>query len=267
MIDQQPPSQPAEPASSPTAPQRSYFRKIFHSGGEYLFQFFMLFLAVTAGFFADNLREDFGERRQTELYAHSLQTDLARDTINLDYIKTILRSAIQNIDGLAGYVRGKKIEQLNNFELYRLTRFYPAPAFRWSRATLQQIKSSGSLRHFVNEDISTAISYYDALSIHLDQDNFEDQQRFHDATEAANHVIDLSYPADVREALEKEQQPSAETMNSLSLVTSDIHAVQVMVNAYMVYRQRCADRLVELNETVGRQRRLIKLLKKEYNLK
>lgn len=43
----------------------------------------MIFLAVTLGFFAENLREHFVENKRTEEYVHSLYDNLKVDTATL----------------------------------------------------------------------------------------------------------------------------------------------------------------------------------------
>ncbi len=47
---------------------------------DYLFEFLMLFLAVTAGFFVENLREHYVEKERALGLVSSLETDLRKDT-------------------------------------------------------------------------------------------------------------------------------------------------------------------------------------------
>src|SRR6185295_9558675 len=119
----------------PVPKQASLMKNMFQTMRSYFFHFFMLFLAVTAGFFAENLREDYGERKQSREYANSMVDDLVRDTLNMHYHIARLNEAIKSITDLANYVRDKKVNQLSNLELYRLTLISPNPPFRWSRAT------------------------------------------------------------------------------------------------------------------------------------
>src|SRR5262252_909744 len=43
---------------------------------EYFLEFLMIFLAVTLGFFAENIREHFAEKKTTREYLESLETEL-----------------------------------------------------------------------------------------------------------------------------------------------------------------------------------------------
>src|SRR6201989_1197714 len=48
---------------------------------EYFLEFLMLFLAVTMGFFAENIRENYVEHKRAREYASLLIEDLATDTV------------------------------------------------------------------------------------------------------------------------------------------------------------------------------------------
>jgi len=50
---------------------------------EYLLEFFMIFFAVTAGFFAENFRETLSDHSKEKEYIHSLLLDLRSDTMTL----------------------------------------------------------------------------------------------------------------------------------------------------------------------------------------
>ena len=49
----------------------------------YIFQFLFVFLGITAGFFVENIRENYVESKKAEEYAGSLYEDLIADTTNL----------------------------------------------------------------------------------------------------------------------------------------------------------------------------------------
>src|SRR3954469_7686727 len=54
-----------------------------HGWKHYLFEFLMLFLAVFAGFLAENQREQMVEHQHEKKYIRSLIQDLEKDTVNL----------------------------------------------------------------------------------------------------------------------------------------------------------------------------------------
>src|ERR1700757_2827643 len=61
---------------------------------EHLFEFFMLFLAVTLGFFVENIREHLIENSREKDYVHSIGEDLQQDIYQLDSV--IARRTIKN---------------------------------------------------------------------------------------------------------------------------------------------------------------------------
>src|SRR5690348_171776 len=50
---------------------------------EYLFEFLMLFLAVSAGFFVENIRDNYQEKVRAKEYAYMLMKDVIKDTLQL----------------------------------------------------------------------------------------------------------------------------------------------------------------------------------------
>jgi hypothetical protein len=60
---------------------------------EYLLEFLMIFLAVTMGFFAENIREHLVERHKAKEYISSLVGDLGNDTAKLAYYLPRLQEA------------------------------------------------------------------------------------------------------------------------------------------------------------------------------
>ena len=52
----------------------------------YLWEFLMLFLAVTLGFFVENQREHLVEHQREQQFVQSLFNDIKADTANLDRI-------------------------------------------------------------------------------------------------------------------------------------------------------------------------------------
>jgi hypothetical protein len=53
---------------------------------EYILEFVMLFAAVTLGFFAENIREDFSNREKEKAIIESLKEDLSKDSVQLNYL-------------------------------------------------------------------------------------------------------------------------------------------------------------------------------------
>ena len=157
---------------------------------EYLFQFLMLFLAVTLGFFVENQREHYIEHVRVKQYARSLVFDLAKDTVMVNRIIHEIKRGDVHINQFAAYVNTTKPEQLNNLDLFLRTANIMYRPYTWNRATIEQIKNSGSLRYFSNDSIVGRISAYDAFTRHMDEDFQGDNQRTALSAQMRNQTID-----------------------------------------------------------------------------
>ena len=115
----------------------------------YFWEFLMLFLAVTLGFFVENQREHYIEKLRAKEFAKSLVVDLAADTINLAEIITGYDSLANNVDSFLRIVKNKSQDKMSGGEIY----YYGDAAnsgyrMAFNTATMEQLKSSGSLRYF-----------------------------------------------------------------------------------------------------------------------
>lgn len=136
----------------------------------YLFEFLMLFLAITLGFFVENMREHYIEHKRAEVYAESMLINLKKDTTELAQIVKRNQIAVNYLDTFLSLVLHDTIQKMPTGRLY----WYGLwggyfRGFQANDATFQQMKSSGSLRYFTNHELEQNISNYDQLlrSIYL----------------------------------------------------------------------------------------------------
>jgi hypothetical protein len=130
--------------------------------GEYLLEFFMLFLAVFLGFLAENYREHVVEKERAHQYALQLISDLQTDSAQLD--SSILLNAMisRKLDTLRRFIDQKNYITTGQLYYYgRFTTWYNR--LTPNDATIQQMKSSGGIRYFHNPRIENMISEYDRL--------------------------------------------------------------------------------------------------------
>ncbi len=132
---------------------------------EYISEFFMLFLAVTLGFFAENKREEMVESHREKQYMQSLYEDLKKDTsmlntleaydnIQISKIDTVNNVIINNVwsDSAIIYIYRANLKTLGNLRL------------SLNERTSSQLKNSGGMRMIENQEISNKISEYWELS-------------------------------------------------------------------------------------------------------
>ncbi len=131
--------------------------------GEYLLEFFMLFLAVFLGFLAENVRENNAERHQEIEYMQLMVEDLKNDTANINTMVTGNHVLIMGLDSLLDLLSGPQQDksiQRRTF-IYSLKNTYWYMPIQFSELTLTQLKSSGGFRLIKNRKITNAILKYD----------------------------------------------------------------------------------------------------------
>jgi hypothetical protein len=132
---------------------------------EYFLEFLMIFLAVTLGFFAENVREYFTERKAEKEFAIQLINGLKQDTVSLNWLNLQDKIQAKTYDSIITELN-LPIHQIN-WEIVR--RGIPAiegmPMFVAQKASFDQIQNSGTLRYFKNEKI---------VSFLIDHKNFID---------------------------------------------------------------------------------------------
>jgi len=140
----------------------------------YLWEFFMLFLAVFCGFLAENQREHFVEHNREKQYMQSLVEDLETDTVEL-------RRAIKKADSVADYA-DSTVMFLRDFKPQssvpiRLSKLIGLAGQRqvliYTDRTATQLKNAGNMRLIRNKKVSNLIVKYwkeiDECNISLDR--------------------------------------------------------------------------------------------------
>ena len=128
----------------------------------YFWEFLMLFLAVTLGFFVENLREHYIEKKKERQYVSAIVNDLAIDTNWVNAYSHNLRLSIQSFDSVILLLGQNKQDDFSRRRLYFLVRM----AIRLTNANrvndnaYEQMKSSGNLRLLHKRSIVDSISSY-----------------------------------------------------------------------------------------------------------
>jgi hypothetical protein len=247
---------------------------------EYFLEFLMIFLAVTMGFFAESYREYSVEKARAKEYANSLVHDLEKDTAMVQVDIRQMKFDRAKIDSLASFLKDKQLSEISNRQLFAYTLFPTLyRPYTWSRATLDEIKSSGSLRYFGNDSIIMRVSAYDALTKHMDQDFNGDVALTERVSEKRNHIIDMNYslPDSVNYSLIDadsiinillKNKTNYNGHDDLQLLTSNINDIRSLLNDYLDIRQGLyirGDR--ELTHLLSDATQLITMLQKEYSIK
>ena len=138
--------------------------------GEYLLEFFMLFLAVFLGFVAENIREHNVERQREKEYIESLIADLKSDQQVLEQHIVHVKSGLSMTDSMLVLLNSPSLITGNTGQLYYFARLAPRlKPLSINNRTLEQLKNSGNFRLIRNLTTSNKImNYYEKLPlIHL----------------------------------------------------------------------------------------------------
>jgi len=134
----------------------------------YFWEFFMLFLAVFAGFMAENWREHMIEHKRARQLAGSLYNDIKNDTTALRNSIQFTDEKIRHIDSLILDLR----EHMGTWNDTVLTRHFQwlirSQVFERSKATYEQLKSSGSLRYF-DAKLVSEMNLYDVEAAEIER--------------------------------------------------------------------------------------------------
>jgi hypothetical protein len=234
----------------------------------YLWEFFMLFLAVTAGFFVENQREHYVEGQREKKYIQNLVHDLARDTVNYNLITALRlereKQAHQLITLFYSPDRNKHLT-----ELYYFARQMPRmnTIFYATDATMNQLKNSGALRLIKKTEIADSIVAYSAATEAYAENRKTEMETRNVFRDAMGDVFDASV---LLTMIDSTGDDIEKTVISPTLVKPLITENRQTINhlctlVHFLYSQSILGRknLLKHKEQASR---LIELLKKEYHL-
>jgi len=232
----------------------------------YLFEFLMLFLAVFAGFLAENLREHYVDREKEVQYMRSLVSDLSNDTTNLNAGFPLKEDRVKAIDSVFLFFKANPGVQVIPESVYlQMTRTTWDRHYRRNSATIDQLKNAGGLRLVRKRNVADSIAALDLQWIRMEfyrelyitmqnRGNAMNEQIF-DANDLMQKYIDNS---------------TGSSMTKQMIGDLKIRINTQYLNEYLnfLYRQKINSIQDERNyKNVEKStQRLIELIKKEYHL-
>ena len=221
---------------------------------EYFLEFLMIFLAVTMGFFAENIREHISENRKETEYIKGLVEDFETDTTLMNGAIIYNDSKLYKDTLLLRILYGSKTDSGNLRKIYALyaqtTNF--DPEFYDSR-TFDLLKNTGDLKLIRNDKVLKRVSDYYRRTASEKTFSNEIQEALVTTYNFSHKCFD-GYAA--------EKLPG----NKLSLITNNEEIVKEYANSlyqlsidFIEYKRHL---LALRSETIA----LIELTKKEYRL-
>jgi len=237
---------------------------------EYFLEFLMIFLAVTMGFFAEQVREYYADKGKIKEYMQEIVQSLKYDTVRCNINAQENIEIHTGLDSLKAELKNAIDGKINSNALYYYTLKYSTNFGQvvFNTSAINELKNSGSLRLVENKNLLGEIydyyerkifatNYYMPSTNHLDelkkaQNNFFSLINLDDYVQAFNNITDKTYDANYNYKNILEHVPSLQllTTNSLDLQRfytqiSD-HQIEISrYNFWILYCQKAANKLIK----------------------
>lgn len=227
----------------------------------FLYEFFIIFLAVTISFFVENIRERYIEHHKEVEYIQSLANDLKIDTLEMS---NIIKKTSEQTKGIYTFL--KKLEnpdsskkEINYIYYYSIVYLGTIHNFSHTDRTISQLKNAGGLRLIRNKSVSDSIVNYDALVNDVEVNGDLSLQFFYDLLGQQRELLKFKEikSNDFKELL---------TDPNLKLLKYDDYSINVYYNNALSFASLLTgykNKLVVLRKEAVN---LLKVLEKEYNL-
>ena len=224
----------------------------------YFWEFLMLFLAVTLGFFVENQREHYIEHKRAKEYAEMMKDDLLKDTIQLGGLirgREMLLEAQKTWQKM-GQTPIDKITWAD-LETAKKPPGIDITPFLWNDATYSQMKSSGNLRLFRDKELIKNIALYESII-----------KRFEFWNNSIRDLLrsDYLFRALVNEEIFLNKNPNVDKTKSLKSLTYNFEAwteTNLLNREIINFQLAIREDYPQLNKVAAE---IINLLNKKYHL-
>ncbi len=234
---------------------------------EYFLEFLMIFLAVTMGFFAENIREDISDSTHANEYVKSMISDLKNDVSMYKTNDSINNAYCDMIDTIFTLLKSNS----NRGEIYYLARKLTmlgsmGPSI--NAKTYLQMTSTGTFRLIKNRFVADSIAiYYQFIKL------FDDWSELHRAR--INNLIFLNdklFNADVFFSIYKAIGSDNDSLQKIlqsnpAFMTNDVHEINAITMQYQYYYGFLKLMNNRTSVALKQAQALISLLEKEYHIK
>jgi hypothetical protein len=227
---------------------------------EYFLEFLMIFLAVTLGFFAENLRERFGDNHKKYQYAKTLIADIKLDTIACHQIVAGANYYIKDYDSLLQLLNTKNASVKSLYYFFVPTNQYII--FNSINSTIDQLKSTGHLRLFEDNHASDTInSYYQQSK--LVENYFNTYSKYFD--EFHNDAFELFAYSQIDSAI-SDPDKLLDSAKHLQLLDDDYKLRQKVYSKLFILKIISVYYIDIIHKLKNRGVNCINFLKKEYDI-
>ena len=227
----------------------------------FFWEFFMLFLAVTAGFLVENQREHYIEYKRGKQYVESFVEDLKIDTASFSRVINYYHKLESVLDHL--YLCYDSILHNQNATSCLKNILDATNGFAdliYTDRTLQQLKNAGGLRLLEEDDADNIIKYDAFLRFVLKTESTSMQVKATEVRNTRNAVFVFSEIMDT--TFGRTVMPE-----KLEVVTKDKELLNRFYNEVLMYRSACGYMRRLIIQLRGKAKSLIKFYTEKYHLK
>ena len=232
----------------------------------YFWEFFMLFLAVTLGFFVENQREHYSEHKREVEYVRSMIEDLKEDTGSFNQLIQINSAANEKIDTLIALLKGKERDTFAK-KIYYMARTIPLSDedLVLQDKTFEQLKGSGGLRLIRNTQTQNKIGAYYQNNKFIETGFAPMQfQNRRDLFLAFDELFDAAILQEIMKS--PRVMPTSIPDSHFKLLSTDPKAINRFCTRYHVMYSTRKVTSLQAKYLFNEASELIKYLKNEYHL-
>jgi len=236
---------------------------------EHLLEFLMLFLAVTLGFFAENLREHFVDKKMEKEYIESMVKDLKADTASFSRTIRQYTSISKSIDTMLTCL---KADDPDASAINRVLSedFWMYTGFSYNNETVQQLKNSGNFRLVKDRTVVDSILHYDNNINSFVVNQYNDLKStllsYKDAEARVLPYSELKNPATNSPLYTLMDSSDFKKVNKHTFITNDKELIATYYNKLFTHEMLCHTFILSLNFAQQRAIRLINFINKQYQL-
>jgi hypothetical protein len=226
---------------------------------DYLFEFIMLFLAVTAGFFMENLREHYVENKRAGVMALALLNDFRSDSSNLNILMQRRVDKITMLNQFMDELEKPVMQQNDSLIFFSSNKSLGKRSYFESESgTYEQVKNSGSLRYYDLALQQLLIKYEKSRNSLRGVQEME--SKF-----VMEQIIPFLYATN--NSLYARAAEKNEDISRLPMFRKKDQGFRGDYHSYAVFiKERSETLLIRMNELISLARQLISLLKNKYEL-
>ena len=239
----------------------------------YFWEFLMLFLAVSLGFYADNLREGILHKKEVNTQVNSLVSDLQSDISLFDSVTVRNSYGAQMADSLVELLHS---DITNTTEIYFAARIVTANLgyYYTNSKSFEQLKAAGLLRYIKNKELLDSIGNYyasfqwlanqiDLIRLKMDEIH-KGNTRLFDSYVFQQMMMNIKITT--ASAVGGQRTNISKPLVKPSLLSADARDINTVSLNYHYYSTTIKFYIRNAIALQNRAKGLIKMIKKEYSV-